>query len=163
MDTFASSDHRIKLRNHGSNFSDSSKFPPCQFVNKMTKNVIIFLHPFGLLDRKLEFALHFSQEKIVDDNVICLLIEFVLDSDQFKFILHAGLIVQKIDCPQETDKTVFAAFVFSSHDVAHSENNQIKILLSFACQHIFSCLQKMVNHEGGVLHHQIGYDCVYFR
>ena len=62
----------------------------------MAEGVVIFLLAFGFLDGELEFALNFSHEKIVDNNVVGWLIKFIPDLHDFKFVLHRLLAIKKI-------------------------------------------------------------------
>ena len=54
----------------------------------MAEGVVIFLFAFGLLNGELEFALNFSHEKVVDNNIVSWLIKFIPDLHYFEFVLH---------------------------------------------------------------------------
>ena len=117
----ASCDHGVKLRNHDGAFSNWPEFSPGQLIDKMAECIIAFLLSFRLLNGELEFALNFPHEEVVDHNVVGRIVQFVLDSDQSEFALHALILIEKIDRLQQADEPTLGALQFRSHDIADSE------------------------------------------
>jgi hypothetical protein len=60
----------IELVRHYGTFSQRSKLPPGQLVDKVTKGIIPFLFALGLLDGQLELALYLAHEEVVDHNIV---------------------------------------------------------------------------------------------
>ena len=120
---FAGKYHRIKLRNHDSTLCNRSKFSPCQFIDKMTKSIVIFFFSFGLLNGELKLTLNFAHKKIVDHNIIGRFIKFVFDSDEFKFALHGLIPIKYVHCFKDVDESWLIAFVVGSNQIADPKNN----------------------------------------
>jgi hypothetical protein len=60
----------IELVRHYGTFSQRSKPPPGQLVDKVIKVIIPFLFALGLLDGQLELALYLAHEEVVDHNIV---------------------------------------------------------------------------------------------
>lgn len=71
--------NRIVLCNNDWALCNGSKFSSCKFIYKMAEIIVIFLFGLNLLDGKLELALDFPKEHVVNKNIIVFLIKFVLN------------------------------------------------------------------------------------
>ena len=76
------------MGDHDGAFSNRAKNTSSKLIDKMAEGVVIFLFAFGLLNGELEFALNFSHEKVVDNNIVSWLIKFIPDLHYFEFVLH---------------------------------------------------------------------------
>ena len=113
----------------------------------MAEGVIAFLLSFGLLNGELEFALNFPHEEVVDHNVVGRIVQFVLDSDQSEFALHALILIEKIDRLQQADEPTLGALQFRSHYIADSEWNEINALSLFVSPYMFSSKNQVMDEN----------------
>ena len=69
----------------------------------MTIFVIVFLLSHRILDRKLQFALNLPKQ-IINENIIILLIQFILNSHQFKSLFQFLRLLKQIKRIENADK-----------------------------------------------------------
>ena len=86
------------MGNHNSTFRNGAKVPSRKLVNKMAEGIIIFFLALGLLNRKLQLALNFPHEEVVDDNVVGRSVHLITDLDDFELLLHGLFGVQQVHC-----------------------------------------------------------------
>jgi hypothetical protein len=91
----ASTDDGVMLGNDGGAFSQHSEFSPCEFVEKVSEGVVVFVLLLHVLDGELQLALHLPHEHVVDEHVIVLLIKLILDTHQLELTLHFLRLVQQ--------------------------------------------------------------------
>ena len=115
----------------------------------MTESVVVLLLALSFLNRKLQLALHLTHEEVVDHDVIGRIIQFVLDSDQFELVYHQITIVKQIHCFKNADEVTFRTLVLGSHEVTHSEKDEVYVMILFRCyscgHYVLTCLQKVVD------------------
>jgi len=108
----AGCDHGVQLGKHDRTLSNSPKLSSGEFVHEMAEDVVIFFLSFDILDGKLKLALNSVHEKIVDDDVVGRIIKFVFYSHQFELSSQYFVVVKKVHCFQDVDKTALAALKF---------------------------------------------------
>ena len=88
----------------------------------MAESIIMLLFSFYILNGQLKLTLDFSHEKIVDDDIICRLIEFVPDFYNFEFIMHRLFTVHQVHSVKHTDECALPTLVFRSHQITDSKH-----------------------------------------
>ena len=91
----------------------------------MAEGIIIFFLSFGLLNRKLQLALNFPHEEIVDNNVVGRSVHLIADLDDFEFLLHGLAGIQQVHCFENTDKGVLVALKLRPYEIVHSKMDQV--------------------------------------
>ena len=155
---FASVDQRIELWDHDRTLCYWPKPSPCQLVHKVTEEVVVLFLALHLLDRQLKLALHLPHEEIVNHDVVCRLVQFVLYPHQLELSLHVLTVVQSVHCFEQTYEGAFTALVLRSHQVTHSESYQVDVWRHnkkfFERINFLSCFEKVMNEYIYVPKHQ---------
>ncbi len=79
----------------------------------MTVFVVVFLFSHSVLDGELQLALDLTEE-IINEYIIIFLIQFILNSYQFKPIFQFLRFLKQIECVKYTDKRWLATLEFGS-------------------------------------------------
>ena len=150
--------HRVQLRYHNSAFSNRPKAPSCEFVDKVTEGVVVFLFLVHVLNRKLQLALNFPHEEIVYHDVVGRFIQLVLDSHQLELPDHIFAFIKNVHSSQQADESALAALVLGSHQVADFEADQVHIFFCadtiFERRDLTPRLQQVMNKNVCVFQHE---------
>jgi hypothetical protein len=93
----AAIDNGIVLGDDDCAFGYRSELSTCKFIEKMVEVVIVLLLAFHVLDRELQFTLEFPQKHVVNEDIVILLVEFILDADQFELVLRFFGSIEKVE------------------------------------------------------------------
>jgi hypothetical protein len=93
----ATIDNRIVLGDDDCALGYRSELSTCKFIQKMVEVVIVLFLAFHVLDGELQFTLEFPQKHVVNEDIVILLVEFVLDADQFELVLRLFGSIEKVE------------------------------------------------------------------
>lgn len=113
----------------------------------MTEGEIILLFAFGFLNGQLKLALNFTHKEIIDDDIICWLIQFIFDTNKFKLFSHVLTLIEDIKCFKEANELSLIALEFRSKKISYSKNYKIYwlFLQSWAVDNTFTCFKEMMD------------------
>ena len=120
----------------------------------MTEGIVIFFLALGLLNRKLQLALNFPHEEIVNDDIVGRCVHLIPDLDDFELLLHGLAGVQQVHRFENTDKGVLVALELRPDEIVHSKVDQIEVLLALVCHNPSAGSEEMVNEKICVVKHQ---------